>query len=183
MKAGLVVAAMILTASSVIAQNPQAAQSDSARAANARNRGGGNCDRNAYNCVDARNPLPAPNTVWMEEMTWMDVRDALAAGKTTAIIPTGGMEPNGPWLVTGKHNYVLQANCDAIARKLGNALCAPIVKFVPEGNIEPPSSHMVSPGTISMREQTFRSMLVDIAASLKQHGFKQIFYIGDSGGN
>ena len=55
----------------------------------------------------------------MEEMTWMDVRDALAAGKTTAIIPTGGMEPNGPWLVTGKHNYVLQANCDAIARKLG----------------------------------------------------------------
>ena len=95
MKAGLVVAAMILTASSVIAQNPQTAQqSDSARAANARNRGGGQCNLNAYNCVDAKNPLPAPNTVWMEEMTWIDVRDALAAGKTTAIIPTGGMEPN-----------------------------------------------------------------------------------------
>ena len=184
MKACLLLAAMTLTAASVITQNPQGAQqSDSARAANARNRGGGNCNQNAYNCIDARNPLPAPNTVWMEEMTWMDVRDALAAGKTTAIIATGGMEPNGPWLVTGKHNYVLQANCDAIARKLGNALCAPIVKFVPEGNIERKTSHMASPGTISMREETFRAILTDITHSLRQHGFKTIIYIGDSGGN
>ena len=198
MKARLALGALLL-ASSALAQNPPAAtpqgqgrgggrqltpaQQDSMRAANARNRGGGQCNRNAYNCVDAPNPLPAPNTVWMEEMTWMDVRDALAAGKTTAIIATGGMEPNGPWLVTGKHNYVLQANCDAIARKLGNALCAPIVKFVPEGNIEQKSSHMASPGTISMREETFRAILTDITHSLKQHGFKTIIYIGDSGGN
>jgi creatinine amidohydrolase/Fe(II)-dependent formamide hydrolase-like protein len=148
-----------------------------------RNRGGGNCAQNAYNCVDAVNPLPAPNTVWMEEMTWMDVRDAIKAGKTTVIIATGGMEPNGPWLATGKHNYVLHANCEAIARKLGNALCAPIVKFVPEGRIDPPTSHMVSPGTISMREETFRALLMDIGMSLKQHGFQNIIYIGDSGGN
>ena len=148
-----------------------------------RNRGGGNCSQNAYNCVDTPNPLSAPNTVWLEEMTWMDVRDALKAGKTTVIIPTGGFEPNGPWLALGKHNYVLQANCDAIARKMGNALCAPVVKFVPEGNIDPPSGHMTSPGTITMRETTFRAMLTDIVASLKMHGFKQIFLIGDSGGN
>jgi creatinine amidohydrolase len=191
MKASLLLAAMILTASSVIAQNPQGAQqSDSARAANARNRGGGRCRSassdttgNAYNCVDAPNPLSAPATVWLEEMTWMDVRDALAAGKTTVIIPTGGMEPNGPWLVTGKHNYVLQANCEAIARKLGNALCAPIIKLVPEGNIERQTSHMASPGTISLREDTFRAMLTDVVHSLKMHGFKNIILIGDSGGN
>ncbi|MDQ8173385.1 MAG: creatininase family protein [Gemmatimonadota bacterium] len=145
--------------------------------------GGGNCSANPYNCVDAVNPLPAPNTVWMEEMTWMDVRDALKAGKTTAIIATGGMEPNGPWLVTGKHNYVLHTNCEAIARKLGNALCAPIVKFVPEGNISPASGHMASPGTISMREETFRNVLTDLVHSLKVHGFTKIILIGDSGGN
>jgi creatinine amidohydrolase/Fe(II)-dependent formamide hydrolase-like protein len=113
----------------------------------------------------------------------MDVRDAIKAGKTTAIIATGGVEPNGPWLVTGKHNYVNQANCEAIARKLGNALCAPLVKFVPEGNIENKSSHMASPGTISMREGTFRALLTDIVHSLKQHGFQNIILIGDSGGN
>lgn len=148
-----------------------------------RDMGGGRCAANPYNCANAPNPLPAPNTVWLEEMTWMDVRDALKAGKTTAIVPTGGMEPNGPWLVTGKHNYVLHANCEAIARTLGNALCAPIVKFVPEGAIDPPSGHMLSPGTISMREGTFRALLADVAHSLKMHGFRNVIYIGDSGGN
>lgn len=148
-----------------------------------RSRGGGDCRDNAYNCVDAPNPLPLPNTVWIEEMTWMDVRDSLKAGNTTAIIATGGMEPNGPWLVTGKHNYVLKTNCETIARKLGNALCAPIVEYVPEGRIDPPSGHMRSPGTISLREETFQALLTDIAHSLKVHGFKNIIMIGDSGGN
>jgi creatinine amidohydrolase len=186
MKAGLVLGAAMLAASLASAQTPQSAppsDSAAAAAARARNRGGGQCDRNPYNCVDAPNPLPAPNTVWLEEMTWMDVRDALKAGKTTVIIPTGGMEPNGPWLVTGKHNYVLKANCEAIARKLGNALCAPIIKLVPEGNIERQTSHMASPGTISLREETYRAMLTDVVHSLKMHGFKNIILIGDSGGN
>jgi creatinine amidohydrolase len=145
--------------------------------------GGGDCAANVYNCADTPNPLPAPNTVWIEEMTWMDVRDALADGKTTVIIPTGGVEANGPWLATGKHNYVLRANCDAIARDLGDALCAPIVKLVPEGNIEPPSSHMTTPGTISMQQETFEAMLTDIARSLQAHGFENVIFIGDSGGN
>jgi len=160
------------------AQTPQGQQPPDPR-----NRGGGQCTRNAYNCVDAVNPIPTPNTVWLEELTWMDVRDAIKNGKTTVIIATGGMEPNGPWLATGKHNYVLQTNCEAIARKLGNALCAPLVKFVPEGQIDPPTGHMVSPGTISMRNETFKALLTDIASSLRMHGFKTIILIGDSGGN
>lgn len=167
--------ALTLVSTAVDAQQP--------RPRDPRSMGGGNCADNPYNCKDTPNPLPAPNTVWLEEMTWMDVRDAIAAGKTTVIVPTGGMEPNGPWLVTGKHNYVLHTNCDAIARKLGNALCAPIVKFVPEGSYDPPSGHMTSPGTITAREGTFRALLTDIAASLKAHGFTTIIYIGDSGGN
>ncbi len=148
-----------------------------------RSMGGGACDANEYNCVDTPNPLPAPDTVWLEEMTWMDVRDALNSGKTTALIPTGGMEPNGPWLVTGKHNYVLRANCDAIARKLGDAICTPIIKLVPEGSIDPPSGHMTSPGTLSLRQETFEAMLTDVAHSLKMHGFRNIIFFGDSGGN
>ena len=148
-----------------------------------RTMGGGDCRANAYNCSDTPNPLPPADTVWLEEMTWMDVRDALAAGTTTAIVPTGGIEPNGPWLVTGKHNYVLRANCDAIARKLGNAVCAPVIELVPEGQIEPASGHMRSPGTLSLRQETFEAMLTDVAHSLKMHGFTDIVFIGDSGGN
>ena len=129
----------VLSTGVAFAQQPGAAgqpQQRQRREPDPRDMGGGQCAQNPYNCVDAANPLPAANTVWLEEMTWMDVRDAIKAGKTNVIISTGGMEPNGPWLVTGKHNYVLHANCEAIARKMGNALCAPIVKFVPEGDIE-----------------------------------------------
>jgi creatinine amidohydrolase len=173
---------------SVSAQQPGAAGAPAGQqrqrpAPDPRSIGGGNCADNPYNCVDVANPLPPTTSVWLEEMTWIDVRDALKAGKTNIIISTGGIEPNGPWLVTGKHNYVLHANCEAIARKMGNALCAPIIKLVPEGGIEPKTGHMVSPGTMTMREETFRAVLTDAAESLQAHGFKNIIFIGDSGGN
>jgi creatinine amidohydrolase/Fe(II)-dependent formamide hydrolase-like protein len=128
-------------------------------------------------------PIDAVDTVWIEEMTWLEVRDAMKAGKKTVIVPTGGVEQNGPYLATGKHNYVNRATCEAIARKLGNALCAPNVPFVPEGGIEPKTSHMVYPGTISLTEETFQALLTDIASSLKAHGFEHVILIGDSGGN
>lgn len=130
-----------------------------------------------------KRPIDALDSVWIEELTWMEVRDALKAGKTTAIIPTGGVEQNGPYLATGKHNYVLRATSEAIARKLGNALVAPIVPFVPEGDIDPPTGHMKYPGTISLTEDTYQRLLIDICASLKTHGFQHIVMIGDSGGN
>jgi creatinine amidohydrolase/Fe(II)-dependent formamide hydrolase-like protein len=127
--------------------------------------------------------LDAYDTVFLEEMTWLEVRDAIRAGKTTAIIPTGGIEQNGPYLALGKHNYILRATTDRIARILGDALVAPIVPFVPEGDIDPPTGHMLYPGTISVTEETFRALLTDIARSLRVHGFSNIILIGDSGGN
>lgn len=176
MKNGIWLAAVLaLSTVSAFAQQP--------RSPDPRSRGGADCRDNAYNCLETPNPIPTPDTVWLEEMTWMDVRDALNAGKKTVIVPTGGMEPNGPWLAMGKHNYVLHANCNAIARKLGNALCAPIVKFVPEGDYTTRSGHMATPGTITMREDTYRAILEDIARSLQAHGFENIILIGDSGGN
>ena len=128
-------------------------------------------------------PIEALNSVWIEELTWLEIRDAMAAGKTTVIIPTGGIEQNGPYVAMGKHNYVLQGACEGIARRLGNALCAPIIKLVPEGGIEEPTGHMRYSGTISLREETFQAVLDDVASSLRVHGFENIVFIGDSGGN
>ncbi len=127
--------------------------------------------------------LEAHDTVFLEEMTWLEVRDAIRDGKTTVIIPTGGIEQNGPYLALGKHNYILRATTDRIARILDDALVAPIVPFVPEGDVDPPSGHMLYPGTISVTEETFRTLLKDIARSLRAHGFLHIILIGDSGGN
>ena len=132
---------------------------------------------------ESKRPIEAVDNVFIEDLTWMEVRDALRAGKTTVIVPTGGVEQNGPYLVTGKHNVVLRGTTEAIARKLGKCLVAPNVAFVPEGDIDPPTLHMKYPGTISVREETFQSLLTDICGSLKAHGFKQIVLIGDSGGN
>ena len=140
-------------------------------------------ERRLLEQLKAPRPIEAMSSVWLEELTWMEIRDAIAAGKTTVIIPTGGIEQNGPYVAMGKHNWVLQGSCEGIARALGNALCAPIVKFVPEGNIDRPTGHMRYPGTISLRQETFEAMLDDIGSSLKAHGFKHVIYIGDSGGN
>ncbi len=148
----------------------------------------------ASGCLPTQSPLSPPNlsapraiealdTLFLEEMTWMEVRDALRAGKTTVIVPTGGVEQAGPYLATGKHNYILRGTTEAIARKLGDALIAPIVPFVPEGNIDPPSGHMFYPGTISLSEDAYERLLTDICSSLQKHGFRHIVLLGDSEGN
>jgi creatinine amidohydrolase/Fe(II)-dependent formamide hydrolase-like protein len=132
---------------------------------------------------DMPRSIAAVDTVFMEELTWPEVRDAMHAGKTTAIVATGGVEMNGPYLVTGKHDVVLRATTEAIARRLGNALVAPIVPFVPEGDIDPPTGHMRYPGTISLTAPTYKALLTDIVSSLRTHGFRDVVLIGDSGGN
>lgn len=133
--------------------------------------------------LDTPRPIAGTNTLLIEEMTWMEVRDALADGMTTVIVGTGGVEQNGPYVASGKHNFVLSATTVAIAEELGDALVAPIVKFVPEGDIDPPTGHMRYHATISVRGETFEALLTDIVASLAAHGFTDIVLIGDSGGN
>ena len=137
----------------------------------------------AISCAATERPIAAGESLWTDELTSLEIRDAIAAGTTTVIVPTGGIEENGPYLSTGKHNLILEALCPEIARRLGNALCAPIVKFVPEGDIDPPTGAMQYPGTISLRDETYVALLDDIASSLKQAGFTDIVLIGDSGGN
>ena len=147
--------------------------------------GGQNADReaNIQRELAMQRPIEALDSVWIEQLTWIEVRDAMAAGKRTAILTTGGIEQNGPYVATGKHNYELQGLCERIARALGDALCAPIIKLVPEGSIDPPTGHMRYPGTMSVRQETFEMMLDDAASSLKTHGFEHIAFLGASGGN
>jgi creatinine amidohydrolase len=133
---------------------------------------------------DAPRPIAAGTSLWAEELTWMEIRDLLKAGTTTIIIGTGGVEQNGPYVAGGKHNFVLQTVLPAIAKAIPGSLIAPIVKFVPEGRIEPtPAGHMSYPGTISLEPATYEALLTDICRSYKAHGFTDIILVGDSGGN
>lgn len=128
-------------------------------------------------------PLPAfAASVYLEDLTWMEIRDRIKGGATTAIVPSGGTEQNGPHMVTGKHNVIVRYTAGEIAKKLGSALVAPVIAYVPEGRIEPPEGHMQFPGTLSVGEPVYGMVLEDAARSLKQHGFKTIAFIGDHGG-
>lgn len=128
-------------------------------------------------------PARAADTVFVEELTWTEVRDAIKAGKTTIIFPTGGTEQNGPHMVLGKHNFIVKHTAEAIARKLGNALVAPVLAYVPEGNLDPPTSHMQYPGTITLPNEFFMKVTEFAARSFRVNGFKDIVLIGDSGPN
>lgn len=123
------------------------------------------------------------DSIFIEELTWLEVRDAIAQGKTSIIIPTGGTEQNGPHMVLGKHNYLVKYKAGEIAKQLGDALVAPVLAYVPEGDINPPSSHMRFAGTISIPQDVFVAVLEHTARSFVQHGFVDIVFIGDSGGN
>lgn len=120
---------------------------------------------------------------YIEDMTWMEVRDAMQNGATSVIIPTGGVEQNGPHMITGKHNHIVRFTAGEIASQIDGMLVAPVITYVPEGRISPPEGHMKFPGTMSVEKATFKALLTDAAASLKQHGFKRIYFIGDHGGS
>lgn len=135
-------------------------------------------------CVIAVAAAQTPaDSVYLEDLTWVEVRDALAAGTTTIIIPTGGTEQNGPHMVLGKHNYLVKYKAGEIAKRLGRTLVAPVVAYVPEGNINPPSGHMRFAGTITTPDDVFGKVLEYAARSFRQHGFRDIALLGDSGGN
>lgn len=123
----------------------------------------------------------APASVFIEDLTWTELRDLIAAGKTTAIVPIGGTEQNGPHMAIGKHNVRVKLLAGKIAAALGNALVAPVLSYVPEGQISPPTGHMRFPGTITIPDEVFEKVLEYAARSLKQHGFHDIVFIGDHG--
>jgi creatinine amidohydrolase/Fe(II)-dependent formamide hydrolase-like protein len=130
----------------------------------------------------ARAAAPLPSTVFLEELTWTELRDLVQSGKTTAIVPVGGTEQSGPHMVLGKHNVRVHLLAGRIAASLGNALVAPVLAYVPEGSVNPPTAHMRFPGTLTVPDATFESTLEYAARSLKLAGFRDIVLIGDHGG-
>jgi creatinine amidohydrolase len=123
-----------------------------------------------------------PRTVFLEDLTWTEVRDQVQAGKTTIIIPIGGTEQSGPDVALGKHNARVKVLSQRIAEGLGNALVAPVIAYVPEGGYAPPTSHMRFPGTITVPDEVFEQTLASAANSFRVHGFKTIVFLGDHGG-
>ena len=125
----------------------------------------------------------APDSVFIEDLTWAEVRDLIAGGSTNVIVGTAGTEQKGPHMVDGEHKFVMEYTADKIARGMGKTLVAPIVTYVPEGSWDNIGGHMAKPGTITLPEDRFVELLVSAGRSLKAGGFTKIWFLGESGGN
>ena len=120
--------------------------------------------------------------VQLEDLTWTELREHIAGGVTTVLIPIGGTEQNGPHMTLGKHNVRVRLLAARIAGKVGIAVVAPVIAYVPEGAIEPPTQHMRYPGTISISDAAFEATLEGAARSLRRHGLRDVVFLGDHGG-
>ncbi len=142
--------------------------------------------RRWFLCLAAVATLPAASqstrsSVYLDELTWTELRDRIAAGTTTMLLPAGGTEQSGPHMVLGKHNVRVHALAGQIAQGLGQALVAPVLAYVPEGAIEPPTAHMRFPGTITVPEPVFEAVLESAVRSFRRHGFSEVVLLGDHG--
>ncbi len=126
--------------------------------------------------------VAATESVFIEELTWTELRDAIATGRTTIIVPVGGTEQSGPHMALGKHNVRAHVLAGRIAAELGNALVAPVVAYVPEGPVDATSGHMKYPGTITVPPDAFKAVLEAAARSFRRAGFRDVVLIGDHGG-
>ncbi len=125
-----------------------------------------------------------PDTVFLEDLTWTEVRDLQRDGTKTIIIATAGTEQKGPHMVMGEHKFVVRYTSEQIARTMGRTLVAPVITYVPEGSWDAPlRGHMAKAGTITLPEDRFIELLVHAGESLRAGGFTTVILIGDSGGN
>jgi len=135
-----------------------------------------------FTLLAAQAAFAQPKTVYLEELTWTELRDQIKTGTTTVLVPIGGTEQNGPAMVLGKHNLRARVLAGKIATGLGHAVVAPVIAYVPEGSIHPPTAHMRFPGTITIPDAAFEATLESAARSFRLHGFRDIVFLGDHGG-
>ena len=126
--------------------------------------------------------LPAraqePPSLFIEDLTTSELKDAIAAGYATALVFSGSVEQSGPHLALGKHNFRARSYAERVARGVGHTLVAPIIPVAPTSE-----ALMRFPGTINVRPEIFAEVNADVARSLAAAGFRNIILLGDHGGD
>ena len=132
--------------------------------------------RPTFETAPAGTPSRAPDTVFIDELTWEETRDALKAGTRTVIVPIGGTEKSGDHLVLGTRTFLVTHAADLLARRLKDALVAPTIQYTPAGDPD-----RALPGVISLSAPAYERLLDAAARSLEAHGFSDIVFIAESG--
>lgn len=120
--------------------------------------------------------MAPPRSLELQQLTWPEVRDALAAGYTTVVLVGGATEQHGPHLPLETDIRWGHALGTRVVAKLGNALLAPVIPIGPDEEM------MAFPGTISLSLETATAVLADACSSLLRHGFTHVVACTSHGG-
>ncbi len=110
------------------------------------------------------------NKFKIDEMTWVEVKEAMSNSVDTVVLPIGAIEQHGPHGPIGTDSFCAQVVSEKVATELG-ALLAPLMPYGLS------SSHMAFKGTMSVSPETFSMFARDILTSLIHHGFQKIVVI------
>ncbi len=119
--------------------------------------------------------MPAP--ILLAQRSWPETRDLLTTNEIV-LLPVGAHEQHGPGIAMATDTISADGLCRRAAALLGNrAAVAPAVPFGVSWH------HMHFPGTITLTPETLATLLIEICASLAQHGFPRIAIVNGHGGN
>jgi len=110
-----------------------------------------------------------------DHATWNEIEEYLATSHGI-IIPIGSTEQHGPIGLTGTDSLCAETIAESAAREI-DALVAPVLAYTPA----PFNSEF--PGTISISEPLFESMVYEILQGLFSQGFERIYFLNGHGAN
>jgi len=117
------------------------------------------------------------NTIRMDQMTWPDIKSAIAKGSETVVVAVGSTEQHGPHLPTMTDTRIGDEVAQRVAMRLGHTLQASTIR------VGCSSHHLGFSGTISLRDETLKMIIFDYMDSLVRSGFKRIVFLPMHGGN
>lgn len=131
--------------------------------------------------AQAATPVDVKGIVELELLTTSEAYDTIHnQGKTSVLLITGGTEARGPHNVLGGHTIMSRHRGIEIAKRLGNALLAPVVPVAVAATGVTPGTR--TPGGYQIPADAFKALQLGLIDSLSYSGFKDIFVMGDHGG-
>ena len=115
--------------------------------------------------------------LFIERLTWTDVEAALGDGKRRAVVCAASTEQHGPHLPEATDALLGEAYAKGLARRLGDALVAPIIRPACSEH------HMAFPGSLTISDTLLMDILDAYLASLRRHGFERFVVMSSHGGN
>ncbi len=131
--------------------------------------------------AQVQRPVNIKEIVELELLTHTEVSEKIhKEGKTSVLLVTGGTEERGPHAVLGGHTIMARHRAIEIAKRLGNALVAPIMPIAVAATGLRENTDQ--PGAIQMPADVFKGVQAAMIESMAMNGFKDIFVMGDHGG-